>query len=182
VFTEVLKSWVTLRYWQKFYGVMFMPRKAKCQWLSFQCTNRLGKTNCLLPHCTYLVFLKKELATNAFIIDFLWKKIPGNMENSLSLQRELKTATMVYTCKSLNGLAPDYLKSMFTDWSSTSTYSLRNCESKLALPLPHTKFLKSSFSYSSVVLWNSSPIPICGKHKRLLLFKSGCKGFLFDTD
>ena len=30
----------------------------------------------------------------------------------LSLQRELKTATMVY--KSLNDLAPDYQKSMFT--------------------------------------------------------------------
>ena len=51
------------------------------------------------------------------------------MENSLSLQRELKTATMVY--KSLNGMAPDYLKSMFTDRSSTFTYSLRNCEGKL---------------------------------------------------
>jgi len=35
---------------------------------------------------------------------------------------------MVY--KSLNGLALDYLKSMFTDRSSTSTYSLRNCEGK----------------------------------------------------
>ena len=31
----------------------------------------------------------------------------------LILQRELKTADMVY--KSLNGLAPDYLKSMFTE-------------------------------------------------------------------
>jgi len=37
-----------------------------------------------------------------------------------NLQRELKTATMVY--KSLNGLAPDYLKSMFTDRSAISTY------------------------------------------------------------
>ena len=71
----------------------------------------------------------------------------------LNLQRELKTATMVY--KSLNGLVPDYLKSMFTDRSATSTYSLRNCEGKLALPLPCTNFLKNSFSYSGAVLWNS---------------------------
>ena len=54
--------------------------------------------------------------------------------HKLNLQRELKTATMVY--KSLNGLAPDYLKSMFTDRSAVSAYSLRNCEVKLAIPLP----------------------------------------------
>ena len=38
--------------------------------------------------------------------------------------------------KSLNGLAPDYLKSMFTDRSSTS---LRNCEGKLA-PISKKQF------------------------------------------
>ena len=43
----------------------------------------------------------------------------------LNLQRELKTGTMVY--ESLNGLANDYLKSMFTDRSATFSYSLRNC-------------------------------------------------------
>jgi len=58
----------------------------------------------------------------------------------LNLQRELKTTTMVY--KSLNGLAPDYLKSMFTDRIATSPYSFRNCEGKLALPFPRTNFLK----------------------------------------
>ena len=52
----------------------------------------------------------------------------------LNLQRELKTATTVY--KSLNGLAPDYLKSMFTDRSAISPYSLSNCEGKLAVPPP----------------------------------------------
>ena len=33
--------------------------------------------------------------------------------------------------KSRNGLAPDYLKLMFTNQSSTYTYSRRNCEGKL---------------------------------------------------
>ena len=44
---------------------------------------------------------------------------------------------MVY--KSLNGLDPDYQKSMFTDRSAIPTYSLRNCEVKLALPLKKKK-------------------------------------------
>ena len=51
----------------------------------------------------------------------------------LDRQRELKTATIFY--KSLNGPAPDYLKSMFPDRSAISTYSLRDCEGKLAVPL-----------------------------------------------
>ena len=47
----------------------------------------------------------------------------------LNLQHKLKTANMAY--KSLNGLAPDYLKSKFTDRSAITTYSLRNCEGRL---------------------------------------------------
>ena len=96
----------------------------------------------------------------------------------LNLQRDLKTATMVY--KSLNGLAPDYLKSMFTNRSATSTYSLRNCEGKLALPLPRTNFLKNSFSYNGAVLWNSLPINL-RQAQSLASFKTGCRGFLFEN-
>jgi len=96
----------------------------------------------------------------------------------LNLQRELKTATMVY--KSLNGLAPDYLKSMFTDQSAISTYSVRNCGCKLAVPLPCTSFLKNSFSYSGVVLWNSLPTNLW-QAQTLASFKSGCRGFLFQN-
>ena len=86
---------------------------------------------------------------------------------------------MVY--KSLNSLSPDYVKSMFTDRSATSTYSLRNCEGKLALPLPRTNFIKNSFSYSGVVLWNSLPTNLRQEHT-VASFKSGCRSFLFDDD
>ena len=96
----------------------------------------------------------------------------------LNLQRDLKTATMVY--KSLNGLAPDYLKSMFTNRSAISTYSLRNCEGKLAVPLPRTNFLKNSFSYNGALLWNSLPINL-RQAQSLASFKTGCRGFLFEN-
>ena len=62
---------------------------------------------------------------------------------------------MVY--KSLNGLAPDYLRSRFVERSTITGYSLRNTEDKLAVPLPRTNFLKHSFRYSGWVLWNSLP-------------------------
>ena len=84
---------------------------------------------------------------------------------------------MVYN--SLTGLAPDYLKSMFTDRSTISNYSRRNCEVKLAVPLPPTNFLKNSFSYSGVVLWSSLPTNL-RQAQTLTCFKSGCMDFLFD--
>ena len=63
---------------------------------------------------------------------------------------------MVY--KSINGLAPDYMSSLFTDRGSISNYSLRDSDSKLAIPKPCTNFLKNSFSYRDEVLWNSLPV------------------------
>ena len=81
---------------------------------------------------------------------------------------------MVY--KYLHGLAPDYLKSMFTDRSAISAYSVG--EGKLAVPLPSTNFLKNSFSYDSTVMWNSLPTNLRTNYGN---FKSGCRGFLFDN-
>jgi len=95
----------------------------------------------------------------------------------LNLQRELKTVTIVY--KSLNGLAPDYLKSMFPDWSAISTYSLRNCESKLAVPLPRTNFLKKTVSAIVVRCCGTAYLPICGKHKLLLVLNPAARVSFF---
>jgi len=48
------------------------------------------------------------------------------------VNKNKKTATMVY--KSLNALAPDYLKSMLTDRSAISTYSYTGCVSHQLSP------------------------------------------------
>ena len=65
---------------------------------------------------------------------------------------------MVY--KSLNGLTPDYLGSQIVHRSSVSSYSLKDTEGKLAIPQPHTNYMKNSFSYSGAVVWNSLPIEL----------------------
>ena len=90
------------------------------------------------------------------------------------MQRQIKKATMVY--KSLNGLAPNYLRSKFTYHSSVTTYSLRDTNSKLAIPLPHTNFTIDSFSYSGVVLWNSLSIEL-SQVNSLEAFRAGCQQF-----
>ena len=78
---------------------------------------------------------------------------------------------MVY--KSLNGLAPDYMHSMFVNRGSVNPYSLRNTENKLAVPMPRTNFLKNSFSYRGAVLWNSLPIGL-RQASNLINFRLGC--------
>ena len=103
--------------------------------------------------------------TNAdVLIDKLgWKK--------LSSQRQFQKAVMVY--KSLNGLAPDYMHSMFVNRDSVNPYSLRNTEGKLAVPKPRTNYLRNSFSYSGAVLWNSLPIGL-RQANNLTNFRAGC--------
>lgn len=88
-------------------------------------------------------------------------------------RRSAHMATMVY--KSLNGLAPDYLKSKFVH--RVSHYQLRDSENKLAVPKPRTNYLKNSFRYSGAVLWNGLPSHL-RQAESLNSFKSGCKSFL----
>jgi hypothetical protein len=82
---------------------------------------------------------------------------------------------MVY--KSLNGLAPDYMHSMFTDRESVTSIQLRDTENKLAVPMPRTNYLKNSFSYSGAVLWNSLPIGL-RQAQSLDNFRAGCRSLL----
>ena len=65
---------------------------------------------------------------------------------------------MVY--KSINGLAPDYLRTKFVDRGCVSNYSLRDTVGKLAVPFSRTNYLKNSFGYSGAVAWNSLPVDL----------------------
>ena len=55
----------------------------------------------------------------------------------------------------MNGLAPEYLQSLFSQ--RRSVYNLRDSEGKLSLPKPSTNYLKRSFSNSGAILWNNVP-------------------------
>ncbi len=60
---------------------------------------------------------------------------------NLETQRQIHQAIMVY--KSINGLAPEYLRSKFVDRSCVSGYSLRDTVGKLAVPFPRTNYLRN---------------------------------------
>ena len=91
----------------------------------------------------------------------------------LESQHQIQKACMVY--KSLNGLAPGYLRSRFVECSAIADYSLRNTEDKLAVPLPRTTFLNNSFRYSGAVLCNSLPTHV-RQARTLESCHAGCSG------
>ena len=55
----------------------------------------------------------------------------------------------------MNGLAPEYLQTLFSQ--RHSVYNLRDSEGKLTIPKPTTNYLKRSSSYSEAMLWNNMP-------------------------
>ena len=89
--------------------------------------------------------------TNAdYLFEILgWKNVTS--------QRKINIAKTIMVYKSLNGFAPGYLAEIFVHRSNITNYTLRNISGKLAIPQPRTDYLKNSFSYSGVVLWNSLP-------------------------
>ena len=87
----------------------------------------------------------------------------------LDSQRTIHKAVMVYKIS----LTLDYLSSKFVDRSSVSNYFLRDTEGKLAIPQPHTNYMKNSFNYSEAVLWNSLPIEL-RQADSLSAFRAGC--------
>ena len=59
--------------------------------------------------------------------------------------------------KVLHDLAAVRFSIIFRNPCAANSYHLRNADNKLALPLPKTEFLKTSFSYNDARVWNSLP-------------------------
>ena len=73
---------------------------------------------------------------------------------NLQTQQVIAKAVMVY--KSLHGLTPEYLISKFV--YRNLPYSIRDSTNKLHLLLLRTNYLKNSFRYSGLALWNRLPL------------------------
>ena len=106
-----------------------------------------------------LTFSRYDDDANRSLRQLNWK--------DLSTQFQMQKVLMVY--ESLNNFVPGYLSSKFVKRYETS-YSLRNYVNKVIVPFLRTYFMKSSFSYSGTVLWNSLPCDMRGA-KSLSQFK-----------
>ena len=76
--------------------------------------------------------------------------------DDLLKRRKKHKAFLIY--KILNGLAPMYLRNIFTN--RATPYTLRDNEAKLNLPKPRTNYLKRAICYDGASLWNSLPLDI----------------------
>ena len=86
--------------------------------------------------------------------DTSWDHLLSTLDwERLFLRPKKQKALMMF--KTMNGLAPEYLQSLFSQ--RRSVYNLRDSEGKLTLPKPSTNYLKRSFSYSGAMLWNNMP-------------------------
>ena len=65
----------------------------------------------------------------------------------------VETATLTY--KSLNSLAPNYLRKLFAECSDEREQFLRSSETDLKIPLLKTTSGQRAFSYRGAKLWNS---------------------------
>ena len=93
------------------------------------------------------IITKSHFDTNSdhLLSNFDWER--------LFLRRKKQKALMMF--KSINGLALEYIQSLFSQ--CRSVYNMRDSEGKLTLPKPSTNYLKRSFSYSRAMLWNNMP-------------------------
>ena len=69
-----------------------------------------------------------------------------------------ETATTVY--KSLNGLVPEYLSSLFEKRSNRNVRELRNTETDLSIPLRKTNNGQRAISFRGLKLWNSLELDV----------------------
>ena len=79
-------------------------------------------------------------------------------------QRKIQTVTIVY--KSVNGLALQYLNSLFSYRNEVSSYSLTDSKDKLAIPLNLTNYVKTD-SATKVRCCGIAYLLSCGKRKLL---------------
>ena len=103
-------------------------------------------------------FRSSKIAHSCLNVFQLWLQyrwiVPGTgLAPRLKCQRFESAAVMMY--KSLHGMNPEYLSSWFVFRNDITSFWLRNTENKLALSQSRYNYLKKSFSYSIVRLWNS---------------------------
>ena len=102
----------------------------------------------------YVTFLSKARVFTKLPFDTSSNYLLSTLDwERLFLRRKKRKALTMF--KTMNGLAPDYLQRLFSQ--RHSVYNLRDSEGKLTLPKPNTNYLKRSFSYSGVMLWNNLP-------------------------
>ena len=129
------------------YNALILPHCDHCSPVWDCLSSHLSDTLQKLQNRAARVITKSPYDTSSSLLlnKLKWEK--------LSKRRQMQKALIMFN--TIHKLAPKCLHQLFTP--RRSEYNLRNLEGKLALPKPHTNYLKRSFSYSGALLWNNLP-------------------------
>ena len=133
-----------------FYNAYILPHLDYCCIIWGNCDTCLEDKLLKLQKRAARLILDKDIRTPSVELfsELKWQTFPDRV----------KFQKAVLTYKILNGLAPDYLKSMFTTIESINNRVLRSSSNfQLYTPRPNSELLRKSFSYSASKLWNSIP-------------------------
>ena len=87
---------------------------------------------------------------------------------------EYQTSILMFKC--INGIAPDYLKQLFS-FNKYNVYNLRRSIFDVIVPRPKTETLKRAFSYNGAATWNKIPTSV-REAPNILTFKRNVKFFI----
>ena len=80
--------------------------------------------------------------------------------NWLSFRKRSYYFTAIMVFKTINGLVPSYMDNLIKI-SNNQHYGLRSNSTDIAhVSIPKTNYLKKTFSYSGMAIWNSLPLHI----------------------
>ena len=117
------------------------------------------------------IILNKPLKTNSLM---MFKKLDWL---SFQLRCNYHIGVLIFKCK--NNLAPTYMKQLLT-FSQNEKYNLRSSARTDIIQLkPKTNYMKDTFNYSSITIWNNIPLEI-KQCSTLSSFKKRYKKLLYD--
>lgn len=177
---------------KKISSLIYILRKNK-HYLSIEQRNLFYKSY-ILSHIDYcsLVFCpssptlldsleKLQKRAARVILDMPYRTPSAQLYETLNwtnLTKRMQIKMGIMTYKSRNGLAPGYMKDMFTSVGVAHTRNLRSkTRNHLQLPRIKTEYGRKSFKYTAAQLWNSLPETIT-QSSTLLTFKSNIHEYI----
>ena len=106
-----------------------------------------------MRYCGFLLFFVRFCGFRTFLKPPSGCLLQRLRWKDLIAQRQTQEALMMIF-KPINNLVLHYLSSMFTEIIEQG-YAIKDSASKSHVPLPRTNYLKKSFSYRNLTLWNS---------------------------
>ena len=159
-----LKSYIPKKTRLLFYNSYILPHMDYCSTIWGSCCKN-----------THLQIVKMQKRAARLILN-----VPSDTQSSLMF-KDLRWQTFpdrvnyhkaVLIYKSLNNLAPSYIKDLFQLNSEVHSYPLRSTNSnKLYMHKPKTEIFRKSLTYSGPAIWNSLPDDVRNANS-LTLFKT----------